>query len=162
MDSITFRQAVATDTEAVWALWHACIQDESSCWTCAYPTREILQNDLDHGWLYLYLERGELVGTISLLSTDGLSAFALPFQQTALPRSFTRICVSPPLQGRHLGRKVLRCCETEAARAGTTALHLLCDIHNQKARALFHHAGYLTAGEFTLEGEQFWAMEKSL
>lgn len=162
MDSILFRPAVAADADAVWALWHACIQDEASCWTRAYPTREILQNDINHGWLYLYLEHGKLIGTVTLLSTDGLSSFALPFRQTVLPRSFTRLCVSPPLQSRRLGREILRRCEAEAARTGTTALHLLCDIHNQKAGALFRHAGYQTAVEFALDSEQFWAMEKLL
>ncbi len=57
---------------------------------------------------------------------------------------------------------MLSLAERQAATLGARAVHLLCDVRNQSALALYQHAGYRRVCDAHLYGDHFWVHEKLL
>ncbi len=159
--AIQLRRAASGDAEAVWALYRACMRDSRvTCWYDGYPTRDILELDLENGWLYVYEDGGAIIGAVSLLPTDDLEEMSLPFECPENPCVLARLCLSPERQGRGEAAVLLRMAERHAAREGHPAVHLLCDQENPAARRLYDRAGYHAVADVALYGGRFHAFEK--
>ena len=162
MKKQTFLPAAKSDAEDVWALWRACAADPRSCWNEAYPTEAILHTDLLNGWLYILREDDRLIGSCTLMETDDLEKCGFPFSETEAIAVLTRLCVQPSLQGRGYGSQILTCTEAQALRKGAKAVHLLCDVRNTAALALYARGGYRRVCQAHLYGDHFFVHEKLL
>ena len=162
MEKPPFYPASDADLEDVWALWRACAADPRSCWNEAYPTETILKTDLLNGWLYVFREGGRLIGSSTLMETDDLEKCGFPFLETAAIAVLTRLCVQPALQGQGNGSRLLAHTEAQAAQKGALAIHLLCDVRNAAALALYARGGYRRVCEAHLYGDHFFVHEKLL
>lgn len=162
MENTSLKQASAQDQQTVWTIWHACAMEESTCWQDDYPTPAILSDDLTHGWLYLLLWEGHPVGSVTLALDDVLRGQGYPFAPCVAPLLLTRLCVEPARWRRGLGKRLLSLAEAQAAQLGADALHLLCDVRNNPATALFTSSGYTRVCIATLWGDHFTVFEKRL
>jgi len=162
MEAVIFRPVTAEELPAVWALWHACADVGNCPWNDDYPTRDILQLDWKNGWLYALFQSDTLVGSASLMQTDDLEKLGFPFQETESIAVLTRLCVTPTLQKRGNGRKLVEQVHLHAISNGIRAIHLLCDVRNENALALYRRAGYRDVCNADLYGDHFTVMEKLL
>ena len=162
MKKQTFLPAAETDKADVWALWCACAADPRSCWNEAYPTEAILKTDLLNGWLYVFREDDRLIGSSTLMETDDLERCGFPFAETEAISVLTRLCVQPALQKQGYGSLLLTHTEDQAVRKGARAIHLLCDVRNAAALALYARGGYRRVCEAHLYGDHFFVHEKLL
>ena len=162
MKKQTFLSAAETDQADVWALWRACAADPRSCWNEAYPTEAILKTDLLNGWLYVFREDDHLIGSSTLMETDDLERCGFPFAETEAISVLTRLCVQPALQKQGYGSLLLTHTEDQAVRKGARAIHLLCDVRNAAALALYARGGYRRVCEAHLYGDHFFVHEKLL
>ena len=162
MKKQTFLPAAETDKADVWALWRACAADPNSCWNEAYPTEAILHIDLLNEWLYIMREEGRLIGSSTLMETDDLERCGFPFAETEAIAVLTRLCIQPALQRQGYGSLLLTHTENRATKKGARAIHLLCDVRNAAALALYARGGYRRVCEAHLYGDHFFVHEKLL
>ena len=162
MENLTLALATEEDREAIWAVWHACALHPDTCWEEAYPTPALLAEDLTKGWLYVFLQDGHVVGSVSLPPADIIEKQGYPFEPCGPAVMLTRICVAPALWRHGLGGALLRLAEAQAARLGAGGLHILCDVRNTAGLALFASAGYQEVCRATLWGDHFSVREKRL
>ncbi len=160
MATAEFRLATVADENEVWALWRACAADDRCLWNDDYPTPDFLHSDLNHGWLYVMLSEGRLQGAVTLMPTDDLEDLGLPFAETEKVAVMTRLCVWPALQGQGYGRRLLALTERHAAAGGAKAMHMLCDVRNAPALALYRRAGYRQVSDARLYGDHFFVLER--
>ncbi len=154
------RPAEAGDSAAVWALWRACAARDECLWNDDYPTEAFLKHDMENGFLYVLDGESGLVGTVTLMPTDDLEKQGYPFRERERVAVLTRIGVQPALWRKGEGSALLALAETEAARRGAEAMHLLCDVRNVPGLALFARAGYRKICEASLYGDRFFVLEK--
>ena len=162
MEARQFRPAAAGDRAAVWALWSACAADERCLWNADYPTEAYLKQDLGNGWLHVLLEDGRLIGAVTLMPPGTVERQGFPFAEAEPIAELTRLCVQPPLWRRGVGGALLALTEAYAASGGARAIHLLCDVRNAPALALFARSGYREVCRASLYGDRFSVREKLL
>ena len=156
------RLGTIDDKSDVLSLYRACADRTGTCWTNDYPNEEFLDVDIQNQWLYIAEQDGEIVGAASLMPTDDIETIGLPFDETQRVCVLTRLCVSPVLQGHGNGSALLALAEQQALANGARAVHLLCDLDNVKARAMYLRAGYVEKGRPTLYGSEYFAYERIL
>ncbi len=162
MPACTLTPAAPGDRDAVWAVWHACARDGSTCWNDEYPTPAVLEQDMAAGRLYVFHCEGQVVGSATLMPPVDIQRQGYPFAPCACPIQLTRLCIHPGRARRGLGALLLRHAEALAAQHGADAVHLLCDVNNRAGLALFARAGYAEVCRATLYGDSFSVREKRL
>lgn len=162
MENLTLTPATEADTSAVWAIWQACAQSPETCWNQAYPTPDVLADDIRQGWLYAFRQNSDIVGSVSLPPASDIERQGYPFEPCGQAVMLTRLCIAPSLWRRGLGTALLRLAEREAARRGAGGLHILCDIRNRAGLALFTAGGFHPVCRANLYGDDFSVREKKL
>jgi GNAT superfamily N-acetyltransferase len=162
LKNITFSIATEADREAAWTVWHACAQSPETCWNDAYPTPDVLGEDLANGWLYILRQNGAVVGSVTLMPADAIDRQGYPFAPCGQVLMLTRACVAPQKWRQGLGKALLQHAEEHAAGLGIGGLRLLCDVRNAAGLALFASAGYREVCRATLFGDFFSVREKRL
>ncbi|MCE5343093.1 MAG: GNAT family N-acetyltransferase [Eubacteriales bacterium] len=162
MENIVCRLATEADESEIWTLWSACAASSQCLWNDDYPTRSILCFDLENRWLYVLCDENQLIGSVTLMPTDDLEKFSLPFQEKEKVAVMTRLCVQPTLLRRGYGSLLLNRTEQETRARGAKALHLLCDVRNAPVLALYHKADYQQLCDVRLYGDHFYVLEKVL
>lgn len=162
MLTCTLTPATPGDRDAVWAVWHACARDESTCWNDEYPTPAVLEQDMAAGHLYVFRHEGQVVGSATLMLPVDIQRQGYPFAPCERPIQLTRLCIHPGKARRGLGAILLQHAEALAAGLGADAVHLLCDVNNRAGLSLFTRAGYVEVCRATLYGDSFSVREKAL
>jgi ribosomal protein S18 acetylase RimI-like enzyme len=160
MENTVFRLATDADASAIWSLWRACAAQSQCLWDDDYPTRSILNFDLENRWSYMLCSGQRLIGSVTLMPTDDLEDLGLPFQETEKIAVITRMCVDPTLQRRGFGSQLFSHTEQLALERGAKALHFLCDIRNVPALALYRKNDCRQVCDVRLYGDPFFVMEK--
>ena len=69
-------------------------------WGAFYPTEEILRQDLEQGYLYLYIKNGQIIGAVSLNERQPEVYGLLPWSiRNGKILVVHRLIVDPKLQG---------------------------------------------------------------
>ena len=156
---MSFRPAVELDQMAVWTLWQACAAQDQCLWDANYPTCDILAYDLEHGYLHVMEQNGQIVGSVTLMLSDDIEKQGYPFAEAARPVVITRLCVTPSLQQKGCGRALFDYARRAAKVSGFDALHLLCDVRNLPALRLYDRVGCREVCRGTLYGDFFSVRE---
>ena len=144
------------------ALYRACAALPHSCWNELYPSEDICEDDLKNGLLYVSDGPDGPCAAVSLLPWDDVEDEGLPFAPARKPCVMGRLCLTPPRHGKGEGRALLAMAEDEARALGYDAMHLLCDVENHPATAMYLSAGYLPVGKAVMYGHTYEAFEKKL
>lgn len=167
----TFRLAEAGEADEIFALYteaaRAGRENGTSHWNDDYPNREILADDLERGNLFVLEDDGRIIATVTMESVDEAEADGEP---AVPPPSWTdcracelsRLCVSPALQGRHIGERVMRLVSAQARREGYESTRHFASVVNPAARRLYERMGYRFAGESSIYGGLYRAYEMLL
>lgn len=150
------------DAQKVLILYRECAKHSAfTHWDEEYPGIQMINSDINDGALYMMISEGELLGAVSLMKTDDIEQLGLPFTGQK-PLVLVRLCVSPRLQGRHMGKRLMELAHVRMRELGALSSHLLCDEGNPVTNKLYQGLGYQAIAPVSLYGGQFIAYEKRL
>ena len=158
MEQLAFRKAGPEDLAQVFALFtdaiHTMDKDGIPQWDEVYPDERTLKEDIEHGQMYL---------AVFVLNLEYDPQYANGVW--AEPDSFLvlhRLCVSPRVQNRGLGKLTVQAAEARAAALGVKALRLDAFKQNPYALRLYERMGYRIVGDVVFRKGPFFLMEKQL
>ena len=126
-------------------------------WDEVYPARSDFEKDIRNNNLYIVFEEDELVafyvisGEYDDWKYEAESAYVLH-----------RFCVSPKVQNRGIGKKVLLHIEQQIKNMGYKSVRLDTFTQNPFAQKLYRHNGYESRGYADWRKGRFDLMEKKL
>ena len=157
-----FRLARIAEADAILALYREAAafgkDNGSSVWDDEYPNREILDDDLAHGRLFVLEDGGAIMAAISMLEDDDIEHDDLAWTDAryCVP---VRLCVSPKLQGQGLGERMMRLLAAHAKAEGYLATRHMAAVGNLAALRLYERMGYRRMGPVAIYGGQYYAYE---
>ena len=155
--SLSFRLAGRESLQNVCALFKMVAADMRSRglkqWEWGiYPSREILENDIDHGVLYQMDEDGRMIGAFVLCPEQEKEYADANWHFGIKPATLHRLALRPDCIGLGLAQRVLVFAKGEAEKLGYDCLRLDTSSENERALKLFHSAMTREAGTIYLSG----------
>ena len=166
---MTLERAVQSDFEAVCALYEKTIAAMHASglrqWTWGrYPAADIVQEDIDKGWLYIAREGGEIVCAVCVNQVQDAEYAAIDWHYGVNPGLFHRLAISPDCQGRGHGRAALDAVCRILRDMGCDCLR--CDTYSLNSAALRCYDGFgmrrATPFHFPWKQEPFIPFEKPI
>ncbi len=166
MEQLTFRKARPEDLAQVFALFTDAIRamDEDGIpqWDEVYPDERTLKQDLEQGQMYLAELEGR-AAAVFVLNREydpqyANGAWTEPDRFLVIHR----LCVSPRVQNRGLGKLTVQAAEEQASVLGAKALRLDAFKQNPYALRLYERMGYRIVGDVVFRKGPFFLMEKGL
>lgn len=132
-------------------------------WTEEYPTREIIEMDIEKGNLYGFRnETGKIIASIAKdcdEQVDGLAFWGKELQPAA---EVARVVVAPGYEGRGIARMLIRGMMAELRKRGYKGIHYMVAEHNIPAVRSYAALGFSKAGETDMYGEHYLCFEKMI
>lgn len=162
-----FRQGTMDDLKSICSLIAEAIETMEKQgihqWDEIYPTREDFANDITNGTLYTVTEESWLIA-IYTISTEYepeyLNAeWKCNGEMTCI---IHRLCVSPEVQNRGIGKIVLNHIENQLQNMGFKSVRLDVFSENPYAISMYEKNGYIRCGYADWRKGRFWLMEKKL
>jgi ribosomal protein S18 acetylase RimI-like enzyme len=161
--------AVENDIERVMSLIKECIRDMESHgihqWGEYYPTREIIQDDIENRSLYTAKEDDEVLGIIAVNEEQPPEWERVNWTpQEGRILALHRLAVKPTRQKQGIARRLLDYAEDYAADNRYTAIRLDAYSGNPRALRLYEKNQYKRVGEIRFPGRDlpFYCYEKIL
>ena len=154
-----FRPAVAPETDAVAELYRSCVGLPGCTWDDSYPTREMAVQDIAAGNLFVLYDGETLIGTVSLIDHDDLDSLPV-WSESGKPAVLVRPGVTPALQHRGWGAKLLAHALKAAWNRGADSVRLLCGMENTRAFSMYRRADFAVRGETEMYGHRYFCMER--
>ena len=141
----------------------AMINDGIDQWDKVYPSREVLQADIERGELTIGFA-GESPAVIYVINTDTDEQYANGSWSYSGEKFAVihRLCVSPAFQNMGIAGRCLDHIEGELRTAGVEAVKLDVFTENPYALRLYDRHGYTRAGMAHWRKGDFYLMEKLL
>ena len=127
-----------------------------------YVYRVTVENETGFGFrgLSVSLYDGEtLIGTVSLIEHDDLDGLPV-WSESVKPAVLVRPGVTPALQHRGWGTKMLAYALKAAWERGADSVRLLCGTENKNAFSMYRRAGFEVRGEAEMYGRRYFCMER--
>jgi ribosomal protein S18 acetylase RimI-like enzyme len=161
--------AVEKDVDRVMSLIKDCIRDMESHgihqWGEYYPTREIIQDDIENRSLYTAKEDDEILGIIAV-NEEQPPEWEKANWSTQEGRILTvhRLAVKPTMQKQGIARRLLDYAEDYAVGNGYTSIRLDAYSGNPRALKLYEKHHYNRVGQvfFPMRDLPFYVYEKIL
>lgn len=131
-------------------------------WDTLYPTREVVQDDIARGRLFIYPDDGSPVGIVSLDDQQPSEYRSVGWTIPGRPLVVHRLAVHPANQGRGIACSLMRYAEETAAEEGFDAMRLDAFEENPAAVALYDRLGYRRAGFVSFRKGRFHCFEKQI
>ena len=132
-------------------------------WDEVYPTREDFANDISNGTLYTVTEGGRLIAIYTISTEYDPEYLKADWEcngETAC--IIHRLCVSPEVQNRGIGKNVLSHIENQLQNTGFKFVRLDVFSENPYAISMYENSGYVRCGYADWRKGRFWLMEKKL
>ncbi len=123
---MSFRPIEDRDVEAVIALWTAC--GLTRPWN--NPRKDIA------------FARGKANSDVLVAEVDGVVAASVMMGHDGHRGMLYYVAVSPPLQGRGLGKQAVRAAEAWLKQRGVWKINLMVRSENEKVRSFYESLGY--------------------
>ena len=131
-------------------------------WDDKYPCREILEEDIHSGNMYV-LTSGSRIAAAYVLNEDAdIEYISGNWQYKGYGLILHRLCVHPEFQGKGLGRSAVLDAERRAVKSGADFLRLDTFEKNYISTRLYTSMGYRPAGSVTFRMGTFYLYEKAL
>jgi GNAT superfamily N-acetyltransferase len=133
-------------------------------WDEHYPAMPAVQQDIDHGSLFIATRSGTLVGTVSIDASQDLEYQQIPWRHPGSSLVLHRLCVSPVHQGHGIGTAIMDFAEAYATAGGHGSIRLDVYSGNADSVSFYENRGYQMAGRFMIpwRNQPFLCMEKRL
>ena len=157
------------DIDEVYALCRLAAKDTPTTdWDGEYPSRQILEDDIARRALYKVMD-GEAI--ISIMLIEPWSSYMSSEEADDImtwdpgiknPCALARFCVSPLMQGRGLGRKIMLASLAKAKEMGFDGAFFHASKANPLVLHLYDSIGFHRAGEVSEYGCNFICYEMKL
>ena len=131
-------------------------------WDEKYPTRDILEEDIRSGNLYVSVCSGRLSAAYVLNNDADIEYQQGNWESEGVALILHRLCVHPDFQGKGLGRSAVLDAERRAAKSGANFLRLDTFEKNYISTKMYASMGYRPAGSVTFRMGTFYLYEKAL
>ena len=155
-------QAVIEDFESIMAFYDDVIERTPEIATYArwsrgkHPTAEGIKAYIEEGSMYLYREKGKIVGAVAFPMYQGVDYHAIEWSKQAADNEVAVIhllAVSPDCQGKGIGSQMVREAINLAKEKGMKAVRLDALASNTPAHKLYERLGFEYRGKQHLYAE---------
>ena len=155
-------QAVIEDFESIMAFYDDVIERTPEIATYArwskgkHPTAEGIKAYIEEGSMYLYREKGKIVGAMAFPMYQGVDYHAIEWSKQAADNEVAVIhllAVSPDCQGKGIGSQMVREAINLAKEKGMKAVRLDALASNTPAHKLYERLGFEYRGKQHLYAE---------
>ena len=155
-----FRKAEQQDLGAVYQLYRSLVGSPMCTWDENYPGWIQINEDFQHGGLYVMEDAGIIVGAISLVPENELDG--LPFWSCRQAKEIARVAVAPGQQGKGIAYQMICALLAQLKEAHVPAVHLLVSVENAPAQKLYRKCGFTFLNRCNMFDLDFFACEKRL
>ena len=156
-------RASVSDADAIYGLYHALIDMPYSTWDEEYPTREIVQEDLEqHTVLVMRNEADEIVAAIAIWHEKEFADAAKWYEDVTRWAMLSRLGVRRDQQGKGIAKKMLIAAMDAARADGCEAVQFLVAKSNPIAQRAYAPLGFDVCGEAEMWEEQWLCYQKRL
>jgi len=157
---MTYRLATQSDKDAVLSVYESVKGDAMCTWSEVYPTETEFDIDVGSESLYMFFDRGELIGVASIVAQNELDD--LSYWHCHSASEIARIAVAPKHRGHGYAKQMMLLLESIIKQNGKAAVHLLVWDGNKPACKTYKSLGYSFYGTVNLYGGVYTACEKIL
>jgi ribosomal protein S18 acetylase RimI-like enzyme len=151
-----FSLAEAADIPDVLALYRSLVGTSGCAWNSEYPNKQIVEQDVAAGSLYILREDGELLAAAFAGDDDELDG--LPWQSRH-PCNLSRLGVVLSRQGSGIGSFMVQSIKDAVRERGYDGIILIASKSNPSALALYDKNGFTRCGETEMYGIAFSCYE---
>ena len=167
MEQFVLDKATAADKTEILLLFQRAVEhlDASGIaqWDAVYPHASNVEEDIRNGQLYLVRAESRIAGVITL--NQSFDPEYRNAKWTYQGKDFVvvhRLCISPDIQGRGMGTRMMRMAEAMLRENGIQSIRLDCFSQNPYSLRLYEKLGYHTVGEAVWRKGLFYLMEKNI
>ena len=132
-------------------------------WDEHYPTREIIEKDIDDGYAFGFFHLKELRGYIVLNEEYSPEYNSLEWKdKNGTSLIIHRLSIKADCQGQGIAKQMMIFAEEYAKRNNYTSIKLDAFLHNKAALSLYEKLGYTEVGTVTFRKGEFNCYEKVL
>jgi len=132
-------------------------------WDEHYPTREIIEKDIDDGYAFGFFHLKELRGYIVLNEEYSPEYNSLEWKdKNGTSLIIHRLSIKADCQGQGIAKQMMIFAEEYAKRNNYTSIKLDAFLHNKAALSLYENLGYTEVGTVTFRKGEFNCYEKVL
>ena len=165
----TIRTVVASELEQAMTLYRACARYHAQAgifqWDETYPSREVVAEDIEGGYLYGLFEGERCLGVVALNHDEPVQYAELEWQYGERYMIVHRLCTCPEQQRKGFARRLMAHAEDEARGKGWHSIRLDTYSPNKGAVRFYLGLGYEYRGEVQFEKRRdsgYTCFEKSL
>jgi ribosomal protein S18 acetylase RimI-like enzyme len=151
VDPFSIRSAIPSDIDAVWNLLDSCraalLDQGIDQWDAIYPSVDTVRADIAAARLFVLTVDTHCGGAITLDGDSDSSYASLPWAFAEPALIIHRLCVSPSLQGKGIGQRLMEFAERHAAAMECRSIRLDAYSGNRAAIAFYQRRGYRQVGE---------------
>lgn len=132
-------------------------------WDEKYPTREDLTVDIQNETLYTVIDNNVVIAIYVINRECDEEYYNCKWEfDTETACIIHRLCVSPVIQNRGIGKQILNHIEEQLRDLGFSSVRLDVFTENPHAIRLYEKNGYIKRGYADWRKGRFWLMEKKL
>ena len=163
---MTIRPAHRGDLDAVIGIIQkaTCHMDNQGIpqWDDIYPSKSILQTDIERQQMHVIENEGHVSGFITLNEEQAPEYSDISWSYPGKALVVHRLTINPEHQGKKLATRLMDFAEKEAASKGYNTIRLDAFTQNPAAVALYERRGYRNAGTVRFRKGIFFCYEKEL
>ena len=167
MKKIEFNTGDKKDLQEIYSMFSAAIEEMNkhniNQWDELYPDKNIIQEDIEKGQLYVGRIGSEIVCTYVLNSDcdEQYNNGNWKYKDSAYS-VIHRLCVNPKFQNQDIGRLTLKHIEEILKNKGVETIRLDVFSLNPFALKMYYKQEYIKVGEVHWRKGKFYLMEKTL
>ena len=154
--------ACEEDREELLALYKSQVGREGCPWTDEYPSNETIDFDLSRNALFVMKSEGKIIGAISIDEDEEVNTLPCWNRELEPEAEFSRIAVSPDMQGQGIGKILVKFLLDELKKRGFKGVHIIVNRYNPKALRLYDSFDFKNVGECSMYNQDFFCYELDL
>jgi ribosomal protein S18 acetylase RimI-like enzyme len=154
--------ATEDDRRQIMELYQAQKGKEFCAWDEDYPSNETIDFDLSRDSLFIIKEDGKVIAAISIEEDEAVDSLECWNRALFPGGELARVAVSPEVQSRGIGRKLMQHGMDVLKERGYKSIHFLVNKYNKKAISCYAHFGFDVVGECYMYDQDFLCYEKEL
>jgi len=130
-------------------------------WDEQYPSREIIEEDINNGHAFGFFQSDELRGYIVLNENYSPEYNSLEWKsKNGIALIVHRLSIKANCQGQGIAKQLMIFAEEYAINKGYSSIRLDAFLHNKAALSLYENLGYTKVGTVTFRKGRFNCYEK--
>lgn len=157
---MNIKQLKKDDVYEIMCLYKDIRENTYTLWDEGYPSKELIEWDIERNGLYGVYESDELIAVcfIGERCEEGEESFT--WKDSFFKRgTFARIGVSPKYQNKGIGTKMVEFALSKLRELGFDGVRILVGKNNENAKKLYKKFGFICCGETFRYGHDYYLYE---